>query len=106
MEILSQLDYLLLKDTYAGGAITLEQAHEAFATNTPISVTNIVAPGSSDASGNVLPNGGFYTGTQPTVPLYTDDGFNNVLIIRRRSADASLLTYLYFYIRIPQLGQQ
>lgn len=109
MELKEQIDYILIRDTFNGNPLSLQDALDAFNSKTPLKVTNIVEPGDSDIDGNILATGGFYTDrgspSMKTPPLYSDDGFNNILIVRRRDNVRSIMAFLYFYIKIPRIGQ-
>ena len=105
----SQLDYILIEDSYSQGTLTVAQANTAFGNNTATSVGSlIVAPGASDLNSNVLNNGGFYTSnasplTTGNTPVYPY-GLNYVFMLRWRDSGGNTLSYLYFYVTINSIS--
>ena len=106
----SQLDYILIPDSYSQGAITVAQATSAFSSNTATSVGSlIVSPGGTDLHSNTLSNGGFYT--SETTPLVTGsltvypNNLNSVFILRSKDLSGNVLAYLYFYVDIASISQ-
>lgn len=99
----TELDYLLVKDTY-GGALTEGDADAIFASGSPISITNFIAPGNNDPYNHPLPNGGFSTGSLLTgTEAIFPSALDYLLILRRTDGVNTTLSYVYFLVRIPDV---
>lgn len=100
------LDYIFIPDIYSPGEISLEEAEDAFASNSPLSIGSMVlSPGSSDSYGVSLSYGGFYTSESDplkTGPSIYPDDTNYVFLMRRSNVEGS--GFLYFNVSIPSIS--
>lgn len=107
----SQLDYILVTDTYSQGTISVAQATQVFAAGSPASISGsmIVTPGNLDSYSNIVTKGGFVTNESPalvtgTAAIYPSN-LNNVLMLRRKDASGNVMSFLYFYVNLASLTQ-
>ncbi len=97
----SQMDYLLIPDTYSPHPLAFSDATAAFTANTPVTLgTLITAPGGTDLNSNTLPRGGFYTSNASPLltSAFSSTSDNFIFIVRNKDANGTSLSFLYFQI--------